>query len=378
MGGQSSKKRGGDAPSSSLKINANSHFTADLTSYEAACANDPDLQSFDNALHERTSRVIDTLVTGVNFRSLSIDSLKEFTNFLLEMNQEALHVILESREDIWKNQELFDLVEEYLKISIMTMDFCTALSNCLKRARNSQIIIQIAVKQFEEEVRLQDGVLEKYVKTLKALQDFKAAGDPFTEEFFQLFQSLHLQHSSMLEKLRFRKSKLDKKLHSVKVCRMVSNIVFVTAFVSSLILSVVVAAIAAPPIVVAISGAISAPIGMVGKWVDSLWSNYEKELRAQSGLIISMQVGTSVTITDMDNIRVLVDKLEIGIESIMQNAKLALREEDTLKLVIDVIKRKLEVLTESIDILGKRADKFSGDIRQARTVILQRIIRYPG
>uniref|UniRef100_A0A2P2KJL2 UPF0496 protein At2g18630 n=1 Tax=Rhizophora mucronata TaxID=61149 RepID=A0A2P2KJL2_RHIMU len=379
MGGQSSKKRGGDAPSSSLKINANSHFTADLTSYEAACANDPDLQSFDNALHERTSRVIDTLVTGVNFRSLSIDSLKEFTNFLLEMNQEALHVILESREDIWKNQELFALVKEYLENSIRTMDFCTVLSNCLRRARNSQIFIQIAVKQFEEEVKMQDGVLENnYVKTLKALQEFKEAGDPFTREFFQLFDSLSLQQSSMLQQLKERKTKLDKKLHSVKIWRKVSNVVFVTAFVSALIFSVVAAAISAPPVMAAIAGAVSVPIGPVGKWVNSLWSSYKNELMEQSGLISTMQVGTSVTIMDMDSIRLLVDKLKIEIESLMQNAEFPLREQDALTFVIDEIKKKLEVLMKSIDILGEHADRCSRDIRQARTVILQRIIRYPG
>ncbi|KAL5754735.1 hypothetical protein ACOSP7_022955 [Xanthoceras sorbifolium] len=377
MGGQPSKKKSVDPPSPPLQGNTDSQYMADLSSYEAACRLDPDLQSFDTTLHERTSRVINTLSTGVEVHSLSFDSLKEVTECLLEMNQEVVKVILECKDDIWNNQDLSGLVTEYFENSVNTLDFCTALENCLKRTRNSQLIIQLAVKQFEEEVELQHGVDEKsYVKTLEELKKFKAAGNPFAEEFFTLLQSVNKQQVSMLQRLLSRKRKLDKKMKSMKTWRRVSNVLFVSAFVSVLIFSVVAAAIAAPPVVIALSSALAVPIGSVGKWCNSLWKSYEKAQKGQKELINSMHICTSIQIRDMEHIRVLVSKLEIEIESLMNNVDFALREQDVLKLAIDEIKKKLEVFMETIEVLGEHAGKCSRDIRQARTVILQRIIKY--
>ncbi|KAJ9170822.1 hypothetical protein P3X46_018896 [Hevea brasiliensis] len=376
MGGQSSKKKGVEPPPP-LQMNSNSQYTADLRSYEDACKLDPDLQSFDATLHERTNRIINTLATGAGFRSLSFDSLKEVTNSLLDINQDVVEVILQSKEDIWKNKDLFALVEEYFDNSARTLDFCTALENCLKRARNSQLIIQVALRQFEEEVAFQDGVADKkYVKTLEELGKFKAVGDPFTEDFFVLFQSVYRQQQSLLEKLTLQKKKLDKKLKNMKAWRRVSNVLFVAAFVSVLIFSVVAAAIAAPPLVTALAGALAVPIGSVGKWCNSLWNSYMKEVKGQKELASSMHVRTFIVIKDMDNIRLLVNKLELEIESLLQNASIALMEEDALKLVIDEIKKKLDVFMQAIEDLGEHANKCSRDITQARTVISQRIIRY--
>lgn len=377
MGGKFSKKTGGDAPPAQLlQMNTNTQFTADLSSYEAACMSDPDLQSFDATIQERTTRVISSLATGVEVRSLSFDSLREVTNNLLEMDQEVVKVILECKRDIWNNQELFSLVEDYFENSLKTLDFCTALENCLKRSRDNQLIIKLAVKHFEEEV--EDGVDGvKYMKTLQELRKFKAAGDPFTEEFFALFQSVYKQHASMLEKLQLRKRKLDKKLKSMKTLRRVANVIFVAAFVSVLIFTVVAAAIAAPPVVTALAGALAVPIGSVGKWCNSLWKRYENALTGQREIISSMQVGTYITMKDLENIRVLVSKLEIGIESLLQNADFALREDEAVMLAMDEIKKKLEEFMDTIENLSEHADKCSRDIRRARTVILQRIIRNP-
>lgn len=375
MGGQSSKTRGSDTPSLPLQANTNSQLTEDLSSYEDACNRDPELQSFDAALHERTNHVINSLTAGVGI--LSLGSFKEVTNCFLEMNQDVVKVILESKEDIWNNRELFGLVEEYFENSVKTMEFCAALESSLKRAQNSQLIIQFAIKQFEEEVEMQDGAVEKkFVKTLEGLQKFKAAGDPFTPQFFALFQSVSEQQVSMLKKLQSRKKKLDKKMKSMKTWRRVSNVLFVSAFVSVLIISVVAAAIAAPPVLTAVAGAIAVPVGSVGKWCNMLWNRYEKALKEQKELVRSMQVGTFVTINDMDSIRVLVNKLQMGIQSLLDNADFAIREEDAVKLVIDEIKKKMAVFMEIIEDLAAHADKCNRDISLARTMILNRILKY--
>ncbi|PKI66174.1 hypothetical protein CRG98_013427 [Punica granatum] len=351
---------------------------ADLTSYEAACQTNPDLQAFDHTLHERTARVINTLAVGVEVHSLSFDSLKEVTSSLLEMNQEVVKVILECKKDIWNNQELFALVEDYFENSLQTLDFCTVLEKCLKRARDNQLIIQFAIKHFDEESEAPSTEGKKYAKTLEELHRFKAAGDPFTEEFFMLFQSVYKQQLVMLEKFRVRKRKLDKKLKSAEAWTRVSNVIFVAAFVSALIFSVVAAAMAAPPVITALAGAISAPIGSVGKWCNSLLKNYQSVIKAEREIVSSMQVGTYVVIKDMDSIRILVNKFEIEILAMVQSTHVAEGEDDVpVKLAIEEIRKRLYLFMEIVDDLGKHADKCSREIRMARTVVLQRMIKHP-
>ncbi|POO02599.1 hypothetical protein TorRG33x02_015830 [Trema orientale] len=387
MGGQSSKPTRGDSvqqrtgspptlPPLPLEINTNLQYAADLSSYETACRFDPSLQSFDAVLQERTNRVIGTLASGIEVRSLSFNSLKEMTDCLLEMNQEVVKVILENKKDIWNNQEMFSLVEQYFDNSIQTLDFCSALEKCLKRTTGNQLIIRAAVRKFEEvlECGSNGGGFEK---TLQELARFKAAGDPFTEEFFALFQTVFKQQVAMLEKLQQKKRKIDKKLKSLKTWRKVSNVIFVATFVSVLIFSVVAAAIAAPPVVTALLGALAVPIGSVGKWCNTLWNRYGNVVKGQREIISSMQVGTFVTLRDLESIRSLVNKLEIQIESLMHDAEFALTQDDALKIIIDDIKKKLEVFTETTESLTQQNSKCIEEITMARRVITQRIIKHP-
>ncbi|KAK8606786.1 hypothetical protein V6N13_052543 [Hibiscus sabdariffa] len=377
MGCKSSKTV--SSPELSSQGRVDSQFESDLSSYEAACRNDSTLQQFDASLHQRTNDVIGTLAAGLGVQSLSFDSLKQVTGCLLETNQEVVKIILECQTDIWKNPELFSLVEEYFENSKKTLEFCTALENCLKRARNNQLIIQLAVTYFNEEAGLQVGDGEgKFVKTLEELRKFKAAEEPFTKEFFILFDSVRRQQELMLRKLLTRKRKLDKKLKSLKTWRRVANVLFVATFVSVLIFSVVAAAIAAPPVVTALAAALAVPIGSVGKWCNWLWERYENELKGQKELIIGMEIGSRIAIYDLENIRVLIGRLEIEMESLLHNADFALREEDALKLAIEEIKRKLEAFMTTIEDLGRQADACSRDIRMARAVVLQKMMKRSG
>lgn len=357
-------------------------YSMELNSYEAACKMDEELQSFDTTLHARTNRVINTIAAGVEVRALSFDSLKEVTGCLLEMNQEVVKVILECKKDIWKNQELFELVEDYFDNSLKTLDFCAALEKCLKRARDSQLLIMVALQQFEEEDNVKDDDDDgtnnstRFAKTLDELKNFKAAGDPFTEEFFQNFQSVYRQQILMLEKLQMRKNKLDKRLKYIHAWRKVSSIIFVATFASVLICSVVAAAMAAPPVAAALAAAASIPLGSMGKWIDSLLKNYEDAVKGQKDVIHSMNVGTYVAIKDLDNIRVLIDRLELDIEVLLKNVDFAI-EENAVRLGIAEIKKKLDVFMKNVEDLGVQADVCSRDIRRARTVVLQRIIKHP-
>ncbi|GAA0160900.1 hypothetical protein LIER_17343 [Lithospermum erythrorhizon] len=374
MGGHMSKRPG--ETSSTLN---NLQYTTELTSYEAACEQDRDLQTFDAIFQARTNHVINTLAAGVEVRALSFDSLKEVTECLLEMNQEVVKVILQCKKDIWKNQELFELVEEYFENSLQTLDFCAALEKFLKRARDSQLLILLALQQFDEEdaSNSSNGNSTRYTKTLEELKNFKVAGHPFTEDFFQTFQSIYRQQMVMLEKLQLKKAKLDKKLKYIHAWRKVSGIIFVATFAAVLICSVVAVAISAPPVAAALSAATSVPLGSMGRWIDTLFKNYENAVNGQKEVINAMHVGTYVTIKDLDNIRVLVDKLEIEIESLMKQAEFVMHDEEAVKVGIEEMKKKLDVFMKNVEDLGLQADMCSRDIRRARTVVLQRIIKHP-
>ncbi|CAH8302212.1 unnamed protein product [Eruca vesicaria subsp. sativa] len=378
MGGKQSKNKKNieyGSPTTPVKIKINSAYTEHLTSYELACSEDPKLESFDSSLHQRTNRVINKLAasSGVEIKSLSFDSLREVTQCLLDMNQDVVKVILQDKEDIWSNQDLFSLVNMYFDSTAKTMEFCSELQSCLNRARRSQVIIQFAVNHFEEE---EDGN-NKYEKTLEELKRFTLAGDPFSKEFFALFDSVRNHQVMMLEELHKLKRRLDKKLKNIKTWRRVSNMVFVTAFISVLIFSVVAASVAAPPVVAALAGALAVPVGSVGKWCNSLWTKYEKVVRGQKEIITSIRIGTYVSVKEMDNISVIVRRVEVEIGALLRNAEFAVSEEKEVRIAIDEIKEKLDVFTETVEELGKHANKYCSDVTKARTVILQRIIRYP-
>ncbi|KAI3753240.1 hypothetical protein L2E82_25286 [Cichorium intybus] len=361
-----------DAPAIPLK--ETQQIIAELNAYEAACRSDADLQSFDTMLHARANNVINTLATGVEVRALSFDTLKQLTECLLEMNQEVVKVILHCKKDIWKNQELFELVEEYFENSLQTLDFCAALDKCLKRVRDSQLLILVALQHFDED----EGVDEnKYEKTLEDLKNFKDAGDPFTEEFFKIFHSVYRQQMVMLEKLQSKKTKLDKKVKYLQTWRKVSSVIFVATFAAVLICSVVAAAMAAPPVAAALAAATAIPLGSMGKWINSLLKNYENAIKGQKEIISSMQVGGFVAIRDLDTIRVLVERLQMDIEEMMKNAGHVIEGDEMVKIAIEEIKLKLNSFMKNVDDLGMQADNCSRDVRRARTVVLQRIIKPP-
>lgn len=215
-----------------------------------------------------------------------------------------------------------------------------------------------------------------YKKTLEELKNFKDAESPFNEDFFKMFQSVYKQQMLMLEKLQLRKNKLDKKLKCIHTWRKLSSIIFVATFATVLICSVVAAAMAAPPVAAALAAATAVPLGSMGKWIDSLWKNYENALKGQKEVISSMQAGTFVAVKDLDNIRVLIERLEIEITGMVKSAEFAV-EHNAVKIGIDDIKKKLEVFKKNVEELGTQADLCSRDIRRARTVILQRIIKHP-
>ncbi|PKA58186.1 UPF0496 protein 1 [Apostasia shenzhenica] len=389
MGSQFSRRRDSAGSTSSVPGAAAgiSQYTAELSSYEAACRVDPEIQTFDAGLQRRTSRAISNLAGNVQLRSLSFDTLREVTGCLLETNQDVVRIILDCKKDIWKNSELFDLVEDYFENSLQTLDFCNVLEKCLKSARDSQLIVQLALHRFDDEVAAaavaasdqspEENGRAKCEKTLEELKLFKSAGNPFTDEFFNAFESVYTQQLSMLEKLHHRKIKIEKKFKSVRAWRKVSCVIFASALAALLICSMVAAIVAAPPVAAALAAASSIPIGSMGKWVDSMWREYQNVLTSEKQLTSTMQAGTFFMVADLDSIRILVNRLEDQINSLLENAEFAFTDEEAVRFGIHEIRKKMGVFMKSIEDLLLQADRCSRNIRRARTVVLQRIIKLP-
>lgn len=295
------------------------------------------------------------------------------------MNQEVVKIILQNKRDIWKNKELSDLVDDYFENSLLTLDFCTSLDACLKRAGHIESIINVALRKFQEEhyAVSEEGSVKNYTRTLEELRNFRTAGDPFTLEFFKVFNSVYARQLLMLERLQAKKRKLDRKLRKLKAWRKVSNVIFVVAFTSVLICSVVAAAVTAPPVVTALAAAAAVPLGSMGRWLNSIWKKCERDLMGQREIISSMQIGSYIVIKDLDSIRVLVDKFQIEIEALLANADFAMRGEEAVVIAVEEIRKKVDSFIKTIHDLSEHANKCTQETRMARTLILRRIINHP-
>ncbi|MCO5560679.1 hypothetical protein L7F22_029497 [Adiantum nelumboides] len=342
----------------------------DFSFYEEACRKDADVQKFDNNLKARTGKVMTALAVSANERSFSFDSLKEATTSLLDMDREVMEVILEYKEDVWKNKELFLLVEEFFDNSLATLEFCTAAESSITSAKENQSYLQIALNL----VPVGRNPNEREIKSiLGALEFFCKAENPFGETFIEKFEAVQERHVSMLIKLRDQKRRLDRKLKNVKVWAKVSSILFGAAVAAVLICSVVAAAIAAPPIAGALAAASSLPLGSMGEWVKSMWKGYENEILAQREVIQRMHIATVVTIHDLDNIKMMAAHLETELKAIIADINFLNEHRDisALRLAMEDITAKRSGFVKELDDLQTHINHVGSRIRQARTIVLQ-------
>ncbi|CAH8332723.1 unnamed protein product [Eruca vesicaria subsp. sativa] len=352
-----------------------------LKYYTSACQQDSDLKTFDTSLHQRTASLMKLLTdqAAKSGQSISQVSLMDVYEFLLDLNRDVVKEIVESREDVRKNKDLTSLVDVYFKNTSKTLDFCNTVQNCVKRAEESRLIIRYAVEKFEAE-SVNTKKKKKYAKTMEELNKFKAKGDPFDGEFLTQYKSFYEEQVLLLEELSKLKAKLDKKQRNVKIWRRLSNVVFITAFVSVLLLSVAAAALSAPLVLAAVAAGLSKPIEVVGEWCNEMWKKYEKAVKRQRDLVSTVETGARVNNIVTDNIRMEVDNLRIKLKFIMESVEFAVeREEDEVatRLAMQEIEKKVDGLTEKIKEVGQHADKFSEVISSGRRLVLNHILSLP-
>ncbi|MBA0581726.1 hypothetical protein Gorai_023899, partial [Gossypium raimondii] len=84
------------------------------------------------------------------------------------------------------DSDLRSLMMEYFANFEKTLEYCTALKDCLERAPNNHAIIESALKCYDEEDKLGVGTVEKNsVRALEELRKFRAAEEPFVKKFLE-------------------------------------------------------------------------------------------------------------------------------------------------------------------------------------------------
>ncbi|XP_059670854.1 UPF0496 protein 1-like [Cornus florida] len=343
-----------------------------VSSYEEDCGRDPFLQQFNSRLQQDTNEFINT----VKGRSLCMDSIGKFSDYLYKTDQEAANFILKTNSDILKNAELYDYVKDYFDNSQRTLKLCNALEACLRRTRDSQLKIVVAIEKFEEEEKKLsglDGKEENASKTADLLKAFKTAGDPYTEEFFTLFDSVQKEQKTALMKLETKKSQLDKKLMKASDGRTLTNVIFGVTYASFLVCCVLVMRIVAPPLAKKLAPKAEEKWETVHNWI-----KYD-ELKAQMDLISSLTGYTQTGIWQLDTIRVQVDSLKTEIQSLLTNTDTALGDgEKVVKLAMVKIKEDLINFLKKIDELNKSTEKLKSVTMKKRNQITEKIDALPG
>jgi len=249
------------------------------------------------------------------------------------------------------------------------------VDKCVKKAKTGQLMIRLAVEKFEEEsleAHAHDANLgERYAKTLEQLTEFKEMGDPFDRDCFKPFADVYDYQVSYLKVLSKMREKLGKKKDNAKSIRILSNVVFATAFASVLVLTVVATASGAPLVVAAVGSALAPPIGYVGKWLSKVNKEYEKAAKRQKGLVLSLERSTDINIKAMETIRIQVVTLRTMIESIQKKADLA--QEEASRLVMQEIKNSVDEFTEKIKAVGENTNRCMTCIANGRVLVLQYI-----
>ncbi|KAF9602270.1 hypothetical protein IFM89_026358 [Coptis chinensis] len=352
--------------------------TEELLTYQDACQTDQDVRKFDSELQSRTTRAINALVADVHKpNSCSLDLLKEVTGCMVETDQQVVGIILASKKDVWKNPELFSLVEDYYQTSLHTMEFCNSLEKFLTEAKYKQIILRTALRRLSEAVPGEDD----YNKAIEDLGWFRSSEVNFTEELLKSFEIVYCEHLQMLQRLQAQRIQLDKKMKRVKSLKKTANIIFAATVVTVLVCSIVASAITAPHLVTAMVAALGAAVSVIPteNWFKRLFKGFEDAVQEQREIVSSMQAGTCIAIRDLDIIRVLVEGLEIEMADFLRQIddNLALGKDSDILLVIKDIENKVDIFTKNVDELGECVDGYSRNIRQARAVVQRRIINVP-
>ncbi|GLJ23181.1 hypothetical protein SUGI_0437780 [Cryptomeria japonica] len=87
------------------------------------------VKDFLNKLEDDLEGFINTIENGKAKRGLSLDCLRKATSCMVEKDQRLKDLILKNKKDMWKNHNLFELVDLYSQINVLDDNFYIELNN---------------------------------------------------------------------------------------------------------------------------------------------------------------------------------------------------------------------------------------------------------
>ncbi|KAH7373092.1 hypothetical protein KP509_17G036700 [Ceratopteris richardii] len=327
---------------------------------------------FNTKLRKRTAQVFNSVCKGAEEEGFCFDTLKEATEGLMDVDDYVMELILQFNEDIWKNKELFMLVQEFFANSLATLEFCAATESSINSAKENLTLLTSAMKLLPEDG---DPSEIQSRRIMNVLTYFRTAESPFGEMFFRKLENLLAVHRSMLAKLREEKKKLDKKLKHVEMWRKVSAVLLGAAAVAVVICGIIAAVITTPIIAGGFAAAAAIPTGSVGPWLKSMWNSYRDEYHNQRKVVQEAAKGTFIAIKDMENIKILATSLDTKLKDVLSAAEISEGSPDvgTLRFVVEDIMAKSFKFEEELNKLQKYVDDVGHRIRNARNAVLDKM-----
>ncbi|CAD5324381.1 unnamed protein product [Arabidopsis thaliana] len=335
-------------------------YSAHLRAYKSACGDHPELKSFDSKLQQKTSNLINSFTSDAKTGLVPLPqhaAYKEFTKHLAEVNQQVSDYIIGYGEVVWENSTLRSLVETYFESAKKTLDI----------AEN------------------------RYENTLRELKKFEAMGNNFDgDKFTTLFKLMHKEQESLLERVRETKEKLDEELKNIgmeissrKKWSIISNVLFIGAFVAVAVGSMVLLCTGVGT-GVGVAGLLSLPLIAIG-WVGvhTILENkiearekQEEALKKAHRIANEMDKGMETDKVDMNSISGKVHALKSKITSMLNAVKDATEDganEVDTKQVMETLTGDVVELTEDIKVVGDDVAKYSKMIEETSYHVLQKI-----
>ncbi|KAJ0241349.1 hypothetical protein HA466_0217620 [Hirschfeldia incana] len=349
-----------------------------LISYTTACEEDPELKSFGSSLDQRFSKLNRSLTTGVKTEKISLNAVKSVCGFLVEMNQKLAENII-ANVDLLKNEDLRSLVDLYYESSTSTLDLFNTLGNCTNKAKLSIAIIRTTIQKFEKESKdtVLGGNKKKYEDTLEELNEVKARGDPFGDEFKDQLKSVRVGHLMLLEKVHELVMKLDKQQGKLKRRRRLTTIFFSTFVLSFLAVEICSNIVSVPPLVQGTTFGLNHLMTTLRKYVNEMMKNREKDLDRQREVANIMEKNTSVNIQWTKTINSLVEKLTASLSLILGSVELAVvkREEEAAKPVMEAIRKEVDAFASTIQEVGEAVAKCISCVASGKIQVLEHITK---
>ena len=295
----------------------------------------------------------------------SSDTLREMNFRITEANEQAVESILHALEHdkhMRKSRKLFHLINDYFSNSFLMSELCNALEECLRSARNRQLILRTAVELFNEEEENTNGA-QRYVRALEELKRFLKAENPFPL-FSRVLDNVFLKQKALADKLNCCDEKNKYCLLHLKAWKRFSRIICLLVDFRIMILCVM-ARLAGQS-----QWAASFSSGSIEKRFKSNNDQTKRELELTS----TMKECAFVELNDLKEICSTVDQLEKQLKTLLQNANFALGGQDAaVKLRFEEIERNMGRFTETLDELGQSARRCSQDLQKGSLVIKDKI-----